>query len=219
MSGAQMTYKELASCLYPYVEGLAADQFPAFCRGGVRDVCRDTHLLNDLHEFEWSDEGEYRIDHSGFAFEQIIGMWVNNPDDFDSRLDAAFTQRVDIFDDYALLHFPDPEYYGKLFPNRLERKLWVRYALLPSTFGETFPAVLYEQNEALIRAAVLARLGPFAKEGNRRTSSGMTYQREYDDLVKSIRARNANNGFGPRKVPSMLNDAWPYRAYNRLSVF
>lgn len=210
-----MTYEALASCIYPYTEGLAPAQLAPVCRTGVREVCRDTKLLADISEHDWRDDGVYRLDHAGYEFNEIGGVWVDKHQELGSRLDPSFSSRTRIYEGYTLMLFPDPEYYGSLFPDRLDRKLTIRFSMMPRVDSQDFPALIYGQNERLVQVAVLKNLGAFIKEGNRRTSYGATYKREYDELLRGVKLRNAQNAFGPRQVVSTLNDSFTIRGFER----
>lgn len=210
-----MTYRELAKCMYAYTEGIAPNQLDPICRTAVREVCRDTNLIAHTESYEWKDDGIYRLDHVGYAYNQIVGMWVDEHQELSSRLDPDFHKNVRVFDDHAILRFPEPKFYGDLFPNRLDRKLTIKFSLMPRTDSEDFPALLYDQNERLVQVAVLKNLGPFIKEGNRRTSYGGTYKREYDELLQAVKLRNSQYGFGSRQTPSTLNDSFTVRGIDR----
>lgn len=200
-----MSYDELANIIFPFSEGVTPKQIVPFCRTGVREVCRDTSVLNTLQEYDWQEDGIYRMDHDGFDFGQVMGFYLDEPDHINGRFDPEFIAHIDETTSYADLHFPHHEDWGTALKGR---KLYLRFSVLPSVDSTEFPKQIYRSSERLVQVAVLKNFSSFTRTGNRNASYGGTYQTEYSRLLRTIKARNTQGGFGARRTRSIFNDSY-----------
>lgn len=200
----EMSYKELATIVFPSTEGITPSQLVPKCRLGVREVCHDTNILNELQEYEWAEDGLYVLSHSGYDFDEIMGLYVDHPDQIEGRLDPEFTRNTREDIGRTTMIFPSPEEWH---PVLRDSKIFIRFSYVPSVDSEGFPKQIYRSSQKLVEVAVKKNVDAFIRRGNRDVSYGASYEREYKTLVREIKARNSQGGFGSRRQRSIFNDS------------
>lgn len=205
---AQMTYDDLVTEVYPYVEGVGRPQLVPIARMAVITACHDSQMLNRTVEFDWEGAADYTMSHVGFVFSRLMAGWLRKPHIFHNRVDPKWLAQLEKCPGQTILHVPDDLHSHVTNLPADVKKLFLRYSLVPTPDSDGFPRLLFEQSPRLFVVACLAQMGPFIKEGNRRVSYGATYKAEYDELWREAKAREEYHGsFGERHPAAMWDDA------------
>ncbi len=161
-------------------------------REAVRDICKSVHVLRNRQEFDWSDEGEYILDHTGYTMVEIYSIWLDHITD-GCRLDSTFQENLELRNDTSVWRLDQPEqWYAK------PQKVFVAFTYMPKVTSAGFPEELYEQHERLLRLGFLRNVGSYIRLHNGRQAVNQ-WEALFREELANERAR-ISQGLGPEFV-------------------
>ncbi len=190
---AEFTYK---ACVAQNAQELASapsgPHMINLAREAVREVCKSLHLLRKRQEFDWNEEGEYMLDHTGYSMVEIRGIWFDEVRD-EYRLDSTYQNNLELRDDVSLwrLEYPDL-WYAK------PEKVIVSFTFMPKVTSDSFPLALYDQHAKLLRLGFLRNVGSYIRLHDGRSAVNQ-WEPMYQAELINERARQMQ-GLGPDYV-------------------